>query len=120
MSEELRGKLRNSETMNGVSEEKFETKEYLCSKKLNVSRFMFACRTGTTDMLAGNVYGTNGNTTCLCGQYRETSSHVSNCSLYLICKEGLPNWNNDADQGITYWLRLLRMRADLKSNAVAT
>merc|ERR1719397_1969490 len=100
--------------MSDVSEEKFETKNYLTSKKLEMSRFMFACRTGTTDQLAGNIYGKGGDTTCLCGKARETSSHVAVCHLYLICKEGLPLWLHDADQGITYWLRLLRMRADLK------
>ena len=114
MREELQAKLRNSSTMNEVSEERFETKTYLCSKKLKVSRFMFACRTGTTDMLAGNVYGAGGDTTCLCGNHRETSSHVSQCPLYSICKEGLSMWNADADQRITYWLRLLRLGADLK------
>ena len=72
MRAELQQKLRNSATMNEVSEEAFETKNYLCSKKLQMSRFMFACRTGTTDMLAGNVYGTGADTSCLCGRHRET------------------------------------------------
>ena len=114
MGEELREKIKNSSTMSSLSEEEFRTKDYLFSKKLEVSRFLFGCRTGTTDQLAGNVYGSGTNTTCLCGSHRETSAHVSECPLYLICSEGLQDWRHDADQGITYWLRLLRMRADLR------
>ena len=120
MEVELRDKLRNSASMSSVSEEKFETKPYLLSKKLEMSRFLFGCRTGTTDQLAGNIYGGGGNTTCLCGSARETSAHVVDCPLYLICSEGLPEWRHDADQGIEYWLRLLRMRANLRASIPQT
>ena len=120
MEQELREKIRNSSTMSKLSEEKFEMKEYLTTKKLETSRFLYGCRSGTTDQLVGNVHGKEGSTTCLCGSARETSAHVTECPLYLVCSEGLPQWRHNADESLTYWLRLLRLRADLKKHIPAT
>ena len=110
---ELRAKISASSTMSYLSGERFETKKYLLESSLGRARMIFSYRTGTTDQLVGNRFGTQLSRFCLCGEGYETSAHVRECGLYRVCAIDLPDRLSNPSQIMEYWGRVLDMKARL-------
>ena len=110
---ELRAKITASSTMRELSSERFETKRYLLESTLGRARLIFSYRSGTTDRLVGNRYGTQISRFCLCGAGYETSAHVAECTLYRVCAVDLPDRVSNPYQITEFWRRVLELKARL-------